>query len=1209
MISNRNKKLKIICSLVILLAICLVPFTSVSPPPVQAVEEPRVAPINPDFLEFWENPPETFYGYIPPLMDLSHLDEIPVEGAKTLVALPVSFDWRDSGKVTSIKNQAPCGTCWVFGTTSVLESAVLIAEGTEYNFSEQSVALCVDRSWVYLYDDPDEPCGSIPGHGGGNSFRASEVFIKKGAILDSCNPYDGTDLQCDGTCVCDDCPPIKKVNGYRYVTGDQSQTGLIKDAVSNHGPVTMAFYYDDSHEYQVYLYGTVYDCATCTSTNHIVSIIGWNDSVPHVETPGTGAWLVKNSWGTGWGNAGYFWLAYDSSYMTEIAYLEYGDYDPAEQIYYWDEAGWVGDFGNWNDYSGWMANIFTSEQSGSLTHVDFWTTSKNAEYQIYVYLNDDPSDGLGSPVSSKSGTCQECGYYSIPLTSPVSLTNGQAFTIAVKMTTPGYKWPIPVEYQYNTTIVDPTMQIGKSFFRHEDGESWTDAATVDSGYNICLRARVTTGAAIVAPMATTSAATSVEETTATLNGMVSNDGGEACQYRFQYDTNSGEPYAYSTGWTGSKTSGQSFSAAISALSKGTKYYFRAQCKNSAGTASGSELTFLTKPDAPTGFSATAASTTQINLSWTKGAGAQKTKIQRKQGSYPANRNDGTQVYFDTGTSTPDTGLSLGTTYYYRAWSYVLGSEQWSDNYAQAQATTAGAQPDVPDITISPPSFEESGPPGTSWTRTLTIGNVGNVELNYTLTDTETTAGASTGKAENLLLKPANMALGLPLEGSPIEPENTPEGGNGWQYIMTDGFEGTFPGVKWQLYGDPTWGKESYRQHTGSYSAWCAGSSYNPPSNYPNNMEAWMVYGPFSLADATDAELNFWFWNKSQGPDDYLFWGASTTGGQFYGSGHNGDSAGWQSVSFDLTDVYTLGNLCGQSQVWIGFFFGSDESTTDKGAFIDDVVLRKYVGGAADDCPWLDEEPKSGSVAPGGHDDITVTFDTTGLGSTYTANIVILSNDPDEPHVTVPVTLTVTTGVAPSVSIAPPSQTVPPGGTCDIDVWVDAAGRGLNGIDVAVQYNSDAMTTSGADVEAHNLMGGIEIGPQVNEAGGMGEVTYALASGTAVGGVDGSVMTITFTMDAGAGPGDYPLTTTKADLADLTGIWGDTEINDATVTVGIGRKGDFNGDGDIDIFDFVMFAAAYGSELGDDNYNPAGDFNDDGDIDIFDFVLFAAVYGT
>lgn|GEM_PF-2794743 len=194
------------------------------------------------------------------------------------------------------------------------------------------------------------------------------------------------------------------------------------------------------------------------------------------------------------------------------------------------------------------------------------------------------------------------------------------------------------------------------------------------------------------PTVTTNAATNVEETTATLNGVISSDGGEGCQYRFEYDTNAGAPYAYNTGWTGSKTTGQSFNQAISSLAKGTKYYFRAQAKNNAGTASGSELTFLTKPDAPTSFSAIPASTTQINLSWSKGGGAQKTKIQRKQASYPSNKDDGIQVYFDTGSSASDLGLAEGTTYYYRAWSYAQGSEQWSDTYAEASATTPAITP-------------------------------------------------------------------------------------------------------------------------------------------------------------------------------------------------------------------------------------------------------------------------------------------------------------------------------------------------------------------------------------------------------------------------------------------------------------------------------------------------------------------------------------
>ena len=196
------------------------------------------------------------------------------------------------------------------------------------------------------------------------------------------------------------------------------------------------------------------------------------------------------------------------------------------------------------------------------------------------------------------------------------------------------------------------------------------------------------------PTVTTNAATNVEETTATINGTLTNDGGEACQYRFQWGSTQGGPYTDNTSWTGSLTTGQQFSEDITGLEKGTKYYFIAEAKNAAGTGSGSELSFLTKPDAPTSFSAITASSSQINLSWTKGDGANQTLIRRKEGSYPTHVNDGDEVYFDTGESTQDTGLMPSTTYFYSAWSEVSGSQQWSDNPAQANATTTSGAPTV-----------------------------------------------------------------------------------------------------------------------------------------------------------------------------------------------------------------------------------------------------------------------------------------------------------------------------------------------------------------------------------------------------------------------------------------------------------------------------------------------------------------------------------
>jgi len=359
-----------------------------------------------------------------------------------------------------------------------------------------------------------------------------------------------------------------------------------------------------------------------------------------------------------------------------------------------------------------------------------------------------------------------------------------------------------------------------------------------------------------------------------------------------------------------------------------------------------------------------------------------------------------------------------------------------------------------------------------------------------------------------------MVLEVPLESKPVELQNAGPAATGWQEIMADGFEGMFPGV-WELWvpsgaTDAYWGKDNYRAHSGSYSAFCAKSGtagVTPPADYPDGMSAWMIYGPFSLADATDAELEFYFWLDSESDYDSLGLYASINGEDFYGRGWTGDYGGWKGRSFDLTNVYGLGNLCGESQVWIAFIFESDDIVSYEGAFVDDVVLRKRVGaannppntpsapspanhatgvgtnadltwiggdpdtgdtvtydvcfgtstvpplvsddqsgttcdagalayntkyywkvvatdnhgasttgplwdfttgGPGGDCPWLDENPKSGSVPVGGTNDITVTINTIGVavGSTYAAEIVIASNDPDENPRVVPVTLRV-----------------------------------------------------------------------------------------------------------------------------------------------------------------------------------------------------------
>lgn len=205
------------------------------------------------------------------------------------------------------------------------------------------------------------------------------------------------------------------------------------------------------------------------------------------------------------------------------------------------------------------------------------------------------------------------------------------------------------------------------------------------------------------------------------------------------------------------------------------------------------------------------------------------------------------------------------------------------------------------------------------------------------------------------------------EGLPREPIEPPVGAQGWMSLMTEGFEGAFPGTGWTLYGDPTWGRESYRRHNGSWSGYCAGggtNAVNPPGPYPDDMNAWMVYGPFDLSSATDAEVLFYHWTETQ--EDYDGFGvvASTDFEDWWGYRWSGDLAGecsgWCEYNFDLTNVGDLGNLCGQPEVWVAFSFKSDSSVTYEGTYVDDVVLQALVE-AATPTPTPPVTPTGGDI--------------------------------------------------------------------------------------------------------------------------------------------------------------------------------------------------------------------------------------------------------
>ncbi len=237
------------------------------------------------------------------------------------VELPASFDWRSyNGRsyIGPIRDQGNCGSCYAFGAAAAAEGTYNWANGlfdaNRADFSEAFIAFCLSNHYSQHFEGCD---------GADYDYYELEALVQYGICAESAFPY--TDR--DQSCPLSPYPPLVKFQAWRRIPCNDIEA--IKTAIMTYGVVDAAVYVGSAFEgYSGGIYedsNTSCSGSPCyyTNTNHAIALVGWNDN------NGNGYWILRNSWGTGWGESGYMRIKYTSAFVAcEAAYLVYGEVQP-----------------------------------------------------------------------------------------------------------------------------------------------------------------------------------------------------------------------------------------------------------------------------------------------------------------------------------------------------------------------------------------------------------------------------------------------------------------------------------------------------------------------------------------------------------------------------------------------------------------------------------------------------------------------------------------------------------------------------------------------------------------------------------------------------------------------------------------------------------------------------------------------------------------